>query len=117
MDTVSDMDADADMDTDMEMDMDIQRFKYRILIYENVLFVCDIISDFARFGPILNDSVYKVFLSSMFFHVRVRVRVRFHVTRSVAERKPQGAKTFGRSWSRNEVSDPAVAPGQTKLVY
>ncbi len=102
MDTVSDMDADADMDTDMEMDMDIHSFKYRILIYKNVLFVCDIISDFAPFGPILNDSVYEVFLSSMFFHVRVRVRVRFYVHDISCDKQCCGAKA---ARSQNPRSD------------
>jgi hypothetical protein len=37
---------------------------------------------------------------------------------SVVELEPQGARTFGRSRSRyTEVSAPALAPGQTKVVY
>jgi hypothetical protein len=38
----------------------------------------------------------------------------------VAEPEPAGAETFGRSrsWSQyTEVSAPALAPGQTKVVY
>ncbi len=38
------------------------------------------------------------------------------INSSVVE--PQGAGTFGRSWSRyTEVSAPAPSPGQNKLVY
>ncbi len=35
---------------------------------------------------------------------------------SVAEPKPQGAKTFDGSWSLNEDLAQAPAPGQTKIV-